>query len=64
MLSRRWSLMMTSLRKYSGTHKMGVNMYTYAVNMDTITSAMRRSPLMRRQREWSGGQDDSSEKYR
>jgi hypothetical protein len=56
--------MMTSLRKSRGTHKMGVNMYTSAMNVETITSAMRRSPSIRRRREWSGRQDDSLEKYR
>jgi hypothetical protein len=56
--------MMTSSRKSKGTHKMGVNMYTSVVNVETITSAMRRSPSTKRRREWSEQQDDSSEKYR
>jgi hypothetical protein len=56
--------MTTSSRKSKGTHKMGVNMYTFAVDVETITSAMRRSPSTRRHREWSGQQNDSSEKYR
>jgi hypothetical protein len=43
---------------------MGVNMYTYAMNVEIVTSATRRSPSIRRWREWSGRQDDSSEKYR
>jgi hypothetical protein len=47
-----------------GTHKTSVNMYTSAMNVETITSATRRSPSIRRRREWSGRQDDSSEKYR
>jgi hypothetical protein len=51
-------------RKSKGTNKMGVNMYTSAMNMETITSAMRRSPSTKRWREWSEQQDDSSEKYR
>jgi uncharacterized protein YjcR len=56
--------MTMSLRKSGGTHKMGVNMYTSSMNVETITSATRRSPSIRRWREWSGWQDDSSEKYR
>jgi hypothetical protein len=53
-----------SSRKSRGTDKIGVNMYTSAVNVETITSATRRSPSTKRQREWSEQQDDSSEKYR
>jgi hypothetical protein len=56
--------MTMSSRKSRGTHKTGINMYTSAVNVETITSATRRSPSMRRQEEWSGQQDNSSEKYR
>jgi hypothetical protein len=39
-------------------------MYTSAVNVETITSATRRSPSMRRREEWSEQLDGSSEKYR
>jgi hypothetical protein len=56
--------MMMLLKKSKGTHKMGNNMYTYAVNVETTTSAMRRSPSMRKQREWSEKLDGSSGKYR
>jgi hypothetical protein len=55
--------MTTSLKKSKGTHKMGVNMYTSAVDVETITSAMR-SLSTRRRRERSGQLNDSSEKYR
>jgi hypothetical protein len=56
---------MTMLSKKSrGTHKMGGNMCTSAVDMETIMSATRRSPSIRRRREWSRRQDDLSEKYR
>jgi hypothetical protein len=56
--------MTTTSKKSRGTHKTGGNTCTFAVDVETITSAMRRSPLIRRQREWSRQQDDSSEKYR
>jgi hypothetical protein len=56
--------MMMSSRKSRGTHKTGDNMYTSIVSVETTMSATKRSPSMRRQREWSGQQDDSSEKYR
>jgi hypothetical protein len=56
--------MTTSLRKSKGTHKMGDNTYTSAVNVETTMSATKRSPSMRRRTEWSGQQDGSLEKYR
>jgi hypothetical protein len=56
--------MMMSSKKSKGTHKTGDNMYTYVVNVETITSATRRSPSMRRQKEWSEQLDGSSKKYR
>jgi hypothetical protein len=46
--------MTMSSKKSKGTHKMGINMYTSVVDVETIMSAMRRSPSMRRRREWSG----------
>jgi hypothetical protein len=39
------------------------HMYTSAMNVKTITFAMRRSPSTRRQKEWSKQLDGSSEKY-
>jgi hypothetical protein len=51
-------------RKSRGTHKTGANMYMSIVDVETIMSAKRRSPSMRRRREWSGWQNDSSKKYR
>jgi hypothetical protein len=48
----RWlNLMTMSSKKSKGTHKTGGNMYTSAVNMETITFAMI-SPSTRRQKEW------------
>jgi hypothetical protein len=57
-------MMTMSSKKSKGTHKTGSNMYTSAVNVETITSATRRSPSMRRREEWSEQLDGSSEKYR
>jgi hypothetical protein len=51
-------------RKSRGTHKTGANMYMSVVDVETITSATRRSPSTRRHREWSEQQNVSSEKYR
>jgi hypothetical protein len=57
-------MMTMSSKKSKGTHKIGSNMYTSAVNVETITSATRRSPSTRRWEEWSEQLDGSSEKYR
>jgi hypothetical protein len=51
------------LKKSKGTHKTGDNMYKSTMNVETTTSATRRSPSMRKQREWSEQLDGSSEKY-
>jgi hypothetical protein len=56
--------MTTSLRRSKGIHMMGVDMYTSTVDVETIMSTTRRSPLTRRHREWSEQQKDSSKKYR
>jgi hypothetical protein len=56
--------MTMSLKKSKGTHKTGGNMYTSATNVETTTSATRRSPSTRKRREWSEQLDGSSEKYR
>jgi hypothetical protein len=56
--------MMMSSKKSKGTHKMGGNMCMSAIDVETIMSTMRRSPSIRRWREWSRRQDDSSKKYR
>jgi hypothetical protein len=55
--------MMMSLKKSKGTHKMGGNMYTSAANVETTTSATRRSQSTRKRREWSEQLDGSSGKY-
>jgi hypothetical protein len=56
--------MTTLSRKSKGTHKIGDNTYTSVVNVETIMSATKRSPLTKRRKEWSRQQDGSSEKYR
>jgi hypothetical protein len=56
--------MMMSLKKTKVTHKTGGNMYTPVASVETTTSATRRSPSMRKQREWSEQLGSSSEKYK
>jgi hypothetical protein len=56
--------MTMSLKKSKGTHKTGSNMYTSVANVETTTSATRRSPSTRRWKEWSEQLGGSSEKYR
>jgi broad specificity polyphosphatase/5'/3'-nucleotidase SurE len=51
------------IEEIQGHPQDGDNIYTSAVNVETITSAMRRSPSMRRRKEWSEQLDGSSEKY-
>jgi hypothetical protein len=46
------------IEEIQGHPQDGHQHYTSAMNVETITSATRRSPLMRRRREWSGRQDD------
>jgi hypothetical protein len=52
-LPMSWSLMTTSLRRFGGIPRTGVNTCMYAVNVGIITSAMKKSPQLTRQEKLS-----------